>query len=63
MSNAAQNQNGLNLATFLVNDFPMNPIQFNAEYSGTQLPPNGDFNWGIQLSIFEIDGDVPLELL
>lgn len=63
ISNAAQNQNGLNLTTFLTNDFPLNPLEFNVEYSGTQLPPDGNFQFFITFSIFEIDGDIPLELL
>jgi len=59
--NAANNNN---LAVFVCNEFPTNPILINAEFSGTQAAPSGNFFFSLGLTIYEIDyGDIPSDIL
>jgi hypothetical protein len=45
---------------FVCNEFPLSPIQLNAEYTSTQLAPTGGtINYTLMFTIYEIDGDIP----
>lgn len=47
-------------AVFVCNEFPVNPIVFNAEYSSTQAAPTGgNIAFTTIFTIIEFDGDIP----
>lgn len=49
---------------FVCNDYPVNPILFNAEFTSTQLAPTaGNIVFTVSFRIFEIDGDIPDALI
>lgn len=49
---------------FVCNQFPLNPVVINSEFTTTQLPPtSGTQVFTIGFTIYEIDGDIPDEVI
>jgi len=45
---------------FVCNEYPVNPILFNYEYTSNQsAPTSGSYAFTVSFTIYEIDGDIP----